>query len=303
MLTLSGGAPTIERTHRALPGAGSLTLFGGAPTVFRDTKGDPEPGILTLVGSPPVLSFSDNQLLFLPINPPIFLVGPKPVISQTSGAREVVIGTGVFQLRGFGPDITQSANGVVPGTPASYSDLITSEHRDKPKFKAVVELLVSGFCDGMKVLSSMPVLYQFDNALGQQLDRVGTWVGLSRFVRVPGLGTVELSDADYRLLLISKIAANHFDGSFEQYQQILSSLFVGYGFQLVAVDNQNMSIDIYVVGAAPTPLQVALMQSGYLPPKPEGVRVNNIVVLAGQPVFGLDLDNQFISGPDVGVFF
>lgn len=302
-LSFTGPAPLIEQTHQALPGVGSLTLFGGPPTIFRDTKGDPEPGILTLVGPPPLITTSDNGLILLPINPPIFLVGPKPTISQTSGARSVPMGTGVLQILGPAPTITQEANGIVPGTPASYSALITSEHRDKPLFKAVVELLVSGFTDGMKVLASMPVLYQFDNAQGEQLDRVGTWVGLSRFVTVPSIGTVELSDADYRLLLISKIAANHFDGSFEQYQSILSSLFVGYGFQLVAIDNQNMSIDIYVVGAAPTPLQLALMQGGFLPPKPEGVRVNSVVVLGDQPIFGLDSDNSFISGPDVGVFF
>jgi hypothetical protein len=155
----------------------------------------------------------------------------------------------------------------------------------------------------MQGLNSIPVLYQFNLAMGQQLDRVGEWVGLSRFVAVPELGTVELSDSDYRLLLISKIAANHYDGSFEQYQQILSSLFVGFGVQLVAVDNQNMSIDIYVVGAAPTPLQLALMRGGFLPPKPEGVRINGIVVLGDNPAFGTDHDDAFVSGPDVGFFY
>jgi hypothetical protein len=302
-LTLSGGAPLIEQTHRALPGVGALSLLGAPPTVFRDTNGDPEPGILTLTGPSPTVTGSINNLILLPINPAIFLVGPKPVVSQTSGARNVVAGPGSIQLLGPPPFIQQSANGVVPGTPASYSDLITSEHRDKPRFKAVVELLVSGFTDGMKVLASMPVLYQFNNAQGQQLDRVGQWVGLSRFVNVPSLGTVELSDSDYRLLLISKIAANHYDGSFQQYQQILSSLFVGYGFQLVAVDNQTMSIDIYVVGATPTPLQLALMQGGLLPPKPEGVRINSVTVIGANPVFGTDFNNSFISGPDVGAFY
>ncbi len=303
VLTLSGGAPLIVQTHQALPGVGALTLTGAPPTVLRDTNGDPGPGILTLTGLAPLISISDNTLLFLPINPPIFLTGPAPTITQTSGARTVIAGPGSLQLLGMPPTITQSANGIVPGTPASYSDLITSEHRDKPKFKAVVELLVSGFCDDMKVLGSMPVLYQFNNAQGQQLDRVGVWIGLSRFVNVPGTGTVELSDFDYRLLLISKIAANHYDGSFEQYQQILSSLFVGYGFQLIAVDSQAMSIDIYILGATPTPLQLALMNGGFLPPKPEGVRINSVTVVGDNPVFGVDYENSFISGPDVGTFY
>jgi hypothetical protein len=303
VLTFSSGPPLVEQTHRALPGVGSLTLFGGPPLILRGTNGDPEPGILTLTGPIPSVVQSINGVIFLPITPAMFLVGPRPTVTQTSGAREVLAGVGSLQLLGFPPTITQSANGVVPGTPASYSDLITSEHRDKPRFKAVVELLVSGLTDGMKVLASMPVLYQFNNAQGQQLDRVGEWIGLSRFVKVPSIGTVELSDTDYRLLLISKIAANHYDGSFQQYQQILSSLFVGYGFELVAVDSQAMSIDIYVVGATPTPLQLALMQGGFLPPKPEGVRINSVTVIGDQPVFGVDYDNGFISGPDVGAFY
>ena len=259
--------------------------------------------MLNLLGSVPTVVQSVNGVVFLPITPAMLLRGPSPSISQTSGARQVTAGPGSLQIYGPIPAITQSANGIVPGTPASYADLITSEHRNKPKFKSVVELLVSGFTDGMKVLASMPVLYQFDNARGQQLDRVGVWVGLSRLVLVPSLGTIELSDEDYRLLLTSKIAANHYDGSFQQYQQILSNLFTGFGFTLVAVDNFDMSLDIYVIGATPTPIQLALMQSGYLPPKPEGVRINRVTVIADHPVFGTDHDDDFISGPDVGAFY
>lgn len=302
-ITITGFDPLVEQTHRALPGVGVLTLLGAAPVIFRDTNGDPGPGSLTLVGPVPIVVQSVNNLILLPITPAMLLRGPSPSISQTSGARQVIAGPGSLQLYGPIPTITQSANGIVPGTPASYADLITSEHRDKPKFRAVVELLVSGLTDEMKVLASMPVLYQFNNAMGEQLDRVGVWVGLSRFVLVPSLGTIELSDADYRLLLTSKIAANHYDGSFQQYQQILSSLFTGFGFTLVAVDNFDMSLDIYVLGADPTPIQLALMQGGYLPPKPEGVRINRVVVITDHPAFGTDHDDSFVSGPDVGAFY
>lgn len=301
-IALVGAPPTVAVSNAPFPGAGILTLAGLLPTLIQTTLGDPLPGILSLVGSAPTITSSINGLV-LPGAGILTLTGPAPGISVTSGARFVDPGPGVLQILGFIPRITQSANGVIPGTPQDYSSLITSEHRDKPRFKAVVELLVSGLTDGMRALLSMPVLYQFDNALGEQLDRVGAWVGLTRFVLVPSLGTVELSDADYRLLLISKIAANHFDGSFEQYQQILSSLFVGYGFQMIAVDNQDMSLDIYVTGATPTPLQLALMQGGHLPPKPEGVRINSVTVVGANPVFGTDQDNSIISGPDVGAFF
>lgn len=302
-ITLDGPAPTVAQSDRPNPGPAFITLEGPAPDVDQTTSGSPGPGVINLVGPAPTIAQSVNQIILLPGAGVITLQGPRPTVTITTGGRTVDLLPGIILLQGPFPTVTQSANGVVPGTPADYSNLITSEHHNKPRFKAVVELLVSGATDGMKALASMPVLYQFNNAQGQQLDRVGAWIGLSRFVTVPSLGTVELNDNDYKLLLISKIAANHFDGSFQQYQLILSSLFVGYGFIMTAVDNQDMSIDIYVTGAVPTPLQLALMQSGYLPPKPEGVRINGITVIGSDPAFGTDHDDALINGPDIGAFY
>jgi len=302
-IALDGPPVDVAQSNFPNPEPGIITLDGPPVDVDQTTSGSPGPGVIALSGPPVSVVQSINRVIILPAQPAIALSGPRVTVGITTGARTVDLNPGVIQLQGPAPTITQSANGVVPGTPADYANLITSEHHNKPRFKAVVELLVSGLTDGMKTLASMPVLYQFNTALGEQLDRVGVWIGLSRFVTVPSLGTVELNDNDYRLLLISKIAANHFDGSFQQYQQILSSLFVGYGFQLIAVDNQDMSIDIYVLGATPTPLQLALMQSGYLPPKPEGVRINGITVIGADPVFGTDHEDGLINGPDFGAFY
>lgn len=299
-LTITGFAPTVVQTHQALPDVGLLTLQGFAPAVTQSTNGQPGPGILTLLGLAPAVTQSNNNLV-MPDPGAIIITGFAPTVTQQSFNRVAKPGPGTIQLQGFAPTVTQTINGIVPGSPASYSNLITSEHRKRPKFKAVVELLVSGFTDEMKTLATMPVVYDFDGAIGDQLDAVGAWIGLGRVVSVPS-GAVTLSDVDYRLLLRSKIAANHFDGSFQQYQQILSSLFVGSGTTLIAVDNQDMTIDIYVLGNPPTPLQITLMQQGYLPPKPEGVRINGFILIGGTPVFGLDHDDSFISGPDVGAF-
>jgi len=300
VLTITGFAPTIEQTHQALPDVGLLTLQGFAPTIAQSTNGQPQTGIIALLGLAPTVTQSINNLTN-PDSGLIVLQGFAPTVTQQSFNRTARPSPGLIALQGFAPVVTQTINGIVPGSPASYSNLITSEHRKRPKFKAVVELLVSGFTDEMKTLDICPVVYDFDLAIGDQLDAVGAWVGLSRVVSVPS-GAVSLSDADYRLLLRSKIAANHFDGSFQQYQLILSSLFVGSGTTLIAVDNQDMTIDVYVLGNPPTPLQITLMQQGYLPPKPEGVRINGFVLIGSTPVFGLDHNDSFISGPDIGAF-
>lgn len=185
-------------------------------------------------------------------------------------------------------------------SPSDYSDLITSEHRPRPKFTAMVELFASGFSDEINVMDSFWSFYDFDAATGTQLDDLGTWIGLARDVNVPTLGMVTLGDSDYKLLLRSKIAANHFDGSMEQYQDILQGLFVGEPFSMFAVDNQDMSITIYILNASPSALQLALLKGGFLPPKPEGVRINFLLYTG--PLFGLDHDDTLISGPDIGSF-
>lgn len=187
-------------------------------------------------------------------------------------------------------------------TPADYSELVTSEHQDKPHFIAAVQLYASASCDLQATLGSIPGLLDLDVAVQDQLDMLGEWVGFGRYIFVPTLGTVTLNDTDYRTLLRAKILANHWDGQNASLQVILANLFPGTGVTLFAVDNQDMSMDIYVTGGSLTPTQLALIKSGLLIPKPEGVRINGVVVIAGA-LFGLDYETAAIAGLDVGSFF
>lgn len=186
-------------------------------------------------------------------------------------------------------------------TPADYSALVTSEYQDKPLFVSVVQLLTSWSCDLQAVFASLPGLFDLDTAIATQLDELGQWVGFGRYIFVPTLGTVTLDDADYRTLLRAKILANHWDGTNATLQVILANLFPGTGVTLFAIDNQDMSMDIFVTGGGLTPTQLALVKS-LLVPKPEGVRINGVVIISG-PLFGLDFENTSIAGLDVGSFF
>lgn len=185
-------------------------------------------------------------------------------------------------------------------TSDEYTALITSEHQQKPLFKAVVALTVQGACDQQNVLETMPSLYDLDNAVGSQLDTTGVWIGLTRFQDVPTIGLVQLDDADYRTLLRAKILANHYDGGMESLNAIVAQIFPGTGVQLFVVDNQDMSMTIYLIGTLSS-LQLALLKGGLLVPKPETVLLNGIIQVTG-PLFGLDQENTFVSGLDVGAF-
>ncbi|AOI98090.1 hypothetical protein WS66_20775 [Burkholderia sp. LA-2-3-30-S1-D2] len=140
-----------------------------------------------------------------------------------------------------------------------YTSLITSEHRDLPRFAAVLGALVQPLVDQMNVLQSMPGKFDLDDAVGVQLDDVGLWVGVSRKIRTPltgiyfsfdvaGLGFDQgiwkgpfdpdtgltvLDDDTYRLVIRAKIGANHWDGTLESSAAILNSIFGNLSGDLV----------------------------------------------------------------------
>ncbi|ARP90334.1 hypothetical protein CAL14_08565 [Bordetella genomosp. 9] len=210
-----------------------------------------------------------------------------------------------------------------------YLDLITAFHRGKPKFSAMVEAVSQCFVDAQNVYEQMVDAYDLDQAVGVQLDAVGEWVGISRNVRTPlegvyfsfdteGLGwdlgvwqgpfdpdtgVTSLDDDTYRLLIRAKIGANHWDGTLEGSAAILNLIFGGTGTYVFIQDNGDMSIDIGVSGQRPTAIFLALLTGGYIPIKPEGVRVNYYIVPDQDgPLFGFDVDNEFIAGWDTGVW-
>lgn len=209
-----------------------------------------------------------------------------------------------------------------------YTGLITSEHNQRPKFMAVVTALTQPMVDLMNVLGGMPDKFDLDQAVGAQLDDVGRWVGISRHVSVPltdvyfsldtdGLGfdqgvwkgpfdpdtgMTDLDDDTYRLVIRAKIGANHWDGTMESTVAILNSIFNGDTHVFIQ-DNQDMTMTIGVSGTPPSAVFLALLKGGYIPLKPEGVRVDLVIVSSeAAPLFGFDVQNELIAGFDTGVW-
>ena len=212
---------------------------------------------------------------------------------------------------------------------SQYTDLITSEHNKRPKFMAVVETLAEPMVDLQNVLSAMPGKFDLDNAVGDQLDTIGLWVGISRDVPVPltgvyfsldidGLGfdqgswkgpfdpdagLTRLDDDTYRLVIRAKIGANHWDGTLESSKAILDSIFGGGTFVFIQ-DNQDMSMTIGIAGVIPSAVFLAVLANGLIPLKPEGVRINIVIVTTvdGAPMFGFDMSNNLVAGFDTGAW-
>ena len=212
---------------------------------------------------------------------------------------------------------------------SQYTDLITSEHNKRLKFMEVVETLAEPMVDLQNVLSAMPGKFDLDNAVGDQLDTIGLWVGISRDVPVPltsvyfsldidGLGfdqgswkgpfdpdagLTRLDDDTYRLVIRAKIGANHWDGTLESSKAILDSIFGGGTFVFIQ-DNQDMSMTIGIAGVIPSAVFLAVLANGFIPLKPEGVRINIVIVTTvdGAPMFGFDMSNNLVAGFDTGAW-
>jgi hypothetical protein len=190
-------------------------------------------------------------------------------------------------------------------TNEDYLNLITSEHRGKEKFEATVVAGVSPFSKLQEVMLGLPDDFDIDTATGVQLDAVGVWIGRSRRIDTPltgiyftweGLlsegwdagswkgefdpdsGLVDLPDDAYRTLLKAKIAANNWDGSIPQAYDIWVRAFGAESILLIQ-DNQDMSMVVAIAGQRLDTIEQALLVNGYIPLKPEGVKVNYYAVV------------------------
>ncbi|MFM0044135.1 DUF2612 domain-containing protein [Paraburkholderia sediminicola] len=210
----------------------------------------------------------------------------------------------------------------------TYTNLITSEHNQRPRFMAMVSLLAQWAVDRQNMLASIPGLYDIDDAVGSQLDAIGLWVGASRNLDLPltdvyfsfdtaGLGfdqgtwlgpfdptsgLVALPDAQYRILLYATIAANSWDGTVPGAYTAWNTIFAPLGYSILIQDNQDMTMTVALLGPTPDAITYALFTGGYLSLRPAGVGITGyyLPTLPGVPLFGFDAENPSISGFDVG---
>lgn len=210
---------------------------------------------------------------------------------------------------------------------SAYTDLITSEHADKPKFVATVAASTAPFIDAQALAASMPAAFDLDNAIGMQLDVVGQWVGIGRDINTPltsvffswdttGLGwdqgywqrpndptegVTALGDDAYRLLLRAVIALNHWDGRIVTAKAAVEPLFPNNGIYIQ--DNQDMTITFVIGGPILDVVSAALLIGNYLALKPATVGIDYVFTSAPPlPVFGWDAEIPGLAGWDEGAW-
>lgn len=178
-----------------------------------------------------------------------------------------------------------------------FTDLVTTEHQDKPNYIKTVSLSVQGFADQIALCAQSYNLYDLDKAYGSQLDAIGLWVGISRFVSLDiqtyfswdtlGVGwdqgkwwrvgdaesvVTQLSDQSFRDIIRLKIMCNKSDGSIPSATEIVKKAVEGAG-ATVSVAEGIMEVTFNIKGDI-SRITRAILLGGYLPIKASGVGVN-----------------------------
>lgn len=221
---------------------------------------------------------------------------------------------------------------------SKYTDLITNYHSQKPLFVNHVDLITRPLTDTANAMTAFITEFDIDEASGVQLDILGKWIGRTRVVSQPisgiyfsfdtdGLGFdqgvwqgpydpdagfTNLSDETYRIILKAKIAINHWNGTNETLPAILDTALAGSGLTMQIVDNQDMTISVWVfpeTDISNVSLElIAAIRQGYLTVKAAGVWAGDIQTPSvetpsvGNKFFGFDMDNDYIAGFDDGAW-
>lgn len=207
-----------------------------------------------------------------------------------------------------------------------YLNLIPSSNAEQPDFNAVVAVSVSVAVQVQALLQSMIPIFDLSlPPVGNQLDIIGQWVGISRNIAEPIGGVfftwdnaadlgwdfgiwattsdqtdiTVLPDAQYLTLINAKIAANGWDGTTDGAYAIWNALFTTV--TILIQDYQNMSYSLGIIGGSLDSLTLALITGGYIPLRPEGVQIVSYFTSPG-PVFAWDSDSTLLQGWNTGLW-
>jgi len=187
---------------------------------------------------------------------------------------------------------------------STYLAVLTSEHNQKPNFVAMVSLFCQASVDQQNLLETFSTLFDVDFAVGDQLDKIGERVGVSRHLNRMVLGVDTLDDPTYRVLIKLFIAENTWDGTVPGIYNIWNAILASTYGPILVDDFQDMTMAIVLMVPPVGLLILAILTNGYFLMRPAGVGIIGFFTpsVPGDPVFGFDAENASISGFDVGAW-
>lgn len=212
-------------------------------------------------------------------------------------------------------------------TLTDYLNLVPSSNANQPDFIATLSANVNVCVQIQSVLASMIPLFDLSTPpVGDQLDIIGQWVGISRDISVPITGVfftwdgtaalgwdsgtwvpaggstslTVLPDDAYLISILGKIAANRWDGTTNSAYTIFAELFSE--FTILISDFENMSYAVVIIASSIDALTQTLLTGGYILLRPEGIEITDYFISPG-PVFTWDAaPTAFVAGWDTGLW-
>lgn len=207
---------------------------------------------------------------------------------------------------------------------SKYTDLITSQHVDKPKFVDSIDAFTSAFIDLQNILDNIVQYRDLDTAIGQQLDDIGDWVGVTRGLEEeitgvffsfgivgqgfgegiwksasdPSTGIVKLPDDQYIIMLKTKIINNHWDGTQDGAYYIANTALSSIGAEIFMEDNCDLTFNLgFFTGGPPSKLTKILFLLGKYNVKPATVRIDKYIFQSAPgPIFAFGISNDRFGG-------
>ena len=164
-----------------------------------------------------------------------------------------------------------------------YLDRTESQHIIRPKYVAAVTALLEKLDAAHGIAKDIPALFDVATAVGEQLDVLGEIVGVKRKaipLYVPNVTDVPNDDL-YRIIILSKIIQNNWDGTNEGFYDIWEATAATL-FPVIYNDNQDMSIDVTILGEVDDHI-ADLIAYGDIIPKPMGVKTNTSILVENKP--------------------
>ena len=124
-----------------------------------------------------------------------------------------------------------------------YLNLITSEHRDKPKYIAMLTALLQPSDDIFALGVTIGDEFDADLAVGKQEDVLGDVVKIDRTLPYQPISSPSpvMDNESYRALIKAQIAKNLWRGGIEDMEEVWQTLF---GTRIAIQDNQDMTITV-----------------------------------------------------------
>lgn len=200
-----------------------------------------------------------------------------------------------------------------------YTQLITNEHNQRPKFKAMVAAVSNAWGAVYDFTQTIPAEFDLDAAVGAQLDVIGLWVGQSRLIpnvllvqyfgfdgnpaalnfgeegnaSVGGRffneddpidGSTLLADPEYRTIIRARIVRNTAKGLTADFIKSLQFIF---NAPAIIDDQGDMTVSIYI-GRYLSLTEIAIITGLDILPRPAGVRIRTRGYYDGNGYLGFD---------------